>query len=223
VELSNHKQPGATDETLLSIDAVASSNARLRPAAPSSCLHRLALTSAGNPMAQERANTMHARYLVRLSFACSMAGLGWIMAIDASAAADLTASLPRTYGGDFRWYGDTVQQQVQYKIIKIERRDATHLEARGCGRYDVAGKVTSILIRMEIEEPTLAVEIWESEPIGSGAASFLTQGVHRGKFSDDLSSIDAEWTTFATGEQGRLLMHAIPTVSCADETAVLMR
>jgi hypothetical protein len=142
---------------------------------------------------------------------------------DTASAADLIARLPRTYGGEFRWYGAAPEQKVQYKIMKIERLDTTHIEARGCGRYDVGGKVTSILIRMEIVEPTLAVEIFESEPLGSGAATFLTEGVHRGKFSDDLSRIDAEWTTFATGEQGRLRMHAIPAVSCADETAALTR
>jgi hypothetical protein len=164
---------------------------------------------------------MHARHVVRLWFSCALIGCGLVTGISAPHAADLAGRLPRTYGGDFRWYGDTVRQLVQYKIMKIERRDATHLEARGCGRYDVAGKVTSILIRMEIEEPTLAVEIWETEPIGTGAATFLTEGVHRGKFSADLASIDAEWTTFATGDQGRLLMHAIPAVSCADETTDL--
>lgn len=131
--------------------------------------------------------------------------------------ASLIEHLPKGYVGSFQWYGSGETQQVAVAFTAVQPLDDGNVEARGCGRYDASGQVTEIRLTMHIDATTLAVEIWELDPIGSG--SFTTDGSHRGKLSTDLQRIDAEWQTTSTGEKGRLHLAAGSSIACAVPSA----
>ena len=126
----------------------------------------------------------------------------------------VVARLPRAFVGDFRWRDSAVAQDVAIRFDTVRRLDAAHVEALGCGHYDVAGHVTVIRVRMVVALG-LQVEIWESEP---DTAAFVTDGSHRGNLSADLRAIEAEWTTASTGLRGHLRLQAAPAAQCAPMT-----
>jgi hypothetical protein len=128
----------------------------------------------------------------------------------------LVADLPRGFVGDFRWDGDRVIQNVAIRFKAVRRIDAEHAEALGCGNYNMPGTITSIAVRMQVTLPGLEIEIWESAP---DRANFVTDGSHRGRLSQDLGAIDAEWTTLSSGQHGRLQLHAAPAAQCAPADA----
>jgi hypothetical protein len=128
----------------------------------------------------------------------------------------LVANLPRGFVGDFRWDDGGGVQTVAIHFKSVRRVDAGHAEALGCGNYSMAGVVTSIDVKMQVTLPDLEVEIWESAP---DRATFVTDGSHRGHLSQDLDAIDAEWTTRASGQRGRLRLRAAPAAQCAPADA----
>jgi hypothetical protein len=89
--------------------------------------------------------------------------------------ASLIAHLPRGYVGSFQWDGSAETQQVAVAFTTLAPLDDGKVEARGCGRYDVSGRVTEIRVKMQIDAATLAAELWELDPIGS--VSFTTDGI----------------------------------------------
>jgi hypothetical protein len=133
----------------------------------------------------------------------------------------LESKLPSTYEGEFRWYRDQRPQKVEIKIISTNRLDSQHVEALGCGRYDGSGLATNIRVRMKIDVKSLDVEIWELDAIGS--VSFTTSGSHKGRLTDNLQEIDAEWTTQPNGPKGRLLLRAGGEFTCAAESVSVPR
>jgi hypothetical protein len=133
----------------------------------------------------------------------------------------LESKLPRTYEGEFRWHGDRRPQKVEIKIISTNRLDSQHVEALGCGRYDASGLVTNIRVRMKIDVMSLDVEIWELDAVGS--VGFTTSGSHKGRLTDNLQEIDAEWTTQPNGPKGRLLLRAGGEFTCAAESVSVPR
>jgi hypothetical protein len=151
----------------------------------------------------------------------------WVIAIvawtvlAASVAAQepssLESKLPRAFEGEFRWYGDRGPQKVEIKIISTKRLDSQHVEALGCGRYDASGSVTNIGVKMKIDVQSLDVEIWEFDAVGS--PGFTTNGSHKGRLTDNLQEIDAEWTTQPNGPKGRLLLRASAGFTCTTESA----
>jgi hypothetical protein len=141
----------------------------------------------------------------------SLAASGETRDIDA-----LVANLPRGFIGDFQWDDDRVIQNVAISFKSVRRVDAEHAEALGCGNYNTAGIVTSIDVKMQVTLPSLDVEIWESAP---DRASFVTDGSHRGRLSQDLGAIDAQWTTQSSGQHGRLRLRAAPAAQCAPADA----
>jgi len=146
---------------------------------------------------------------------------GWIVfagGVAANEPATFETTLPKIFAGEFRWYGDLITQKVEIMINLTKRRDdSQRIEAIGCGRYDAAGRITNIGVRMIIDPGTLDIEIWEFDP--HGPASFTTDGSHKGKLADDLRTIDAEWTTRSTGKKGRLRLRAATAFTCTLETA----
>jgi hypothetical protein len=131
--------------------------------------------------------------------------------------ASLIERLPRGYVGSFQWYDSAGAQQVAITFTALQLLDDGKVEARGCGHYDASGQVTEIRVKMHIDATTLAVEIWELDPIGSG--SFTTDGSHKGKLSSDLQRLDAEWQTTSTGQKGRLHLAAGSSITCAAPSA----
>ena len=129
--------------------------------------------------------------------------------------------LPRHYIGDFRWQAGGARQKVELKFMSLARVDAESLEARGCGRYDASGVITDIKVKLLISEPTLAVELFEQEPIGS--EDFTVDGSHIGSLSDDLRHLVAVWTTRATSATGRLDLYAGGNLDCSDVVAFTTR
>jgi hypothetical protein len=138
--------------------------------------------------------------------------------VAANEPATFETTLPKIFAGEFRWYGDLIAQKVDIMINLTRRQDdSQRVEAIGCGRYDAAGRITTIGVRLIIDARTLDIEIWEFDP--RGPASFTTDGSHKGKLVDDLQRIDAEWTTRSTGKKGRLLLRAGTAFTCTLETA----
>jgi hypothetical protein len=131
------------------------------------------------------------------------------------AADDLETTLPRDYAGEFRWAGSDMAQKVAIRINLITRAGPTQVEAIGCGRYDVLGRVTDIGIQVRIDTESLAIEIREFSPSGPGARRFVTDGSHKGRLSRDLKTIEAEWITVSDGRRGRLQLEAAPRITCS--------
>lgn len=125
------------------------------------------------------------------------------------------SSLPKSYIGEFFWHGDSTMQIVEINITARSHQENGRLEVVGCGRYSVPafGRVTDIKVRMVIDEASLDVEIWESEPVGE--TFFTTDGSHKGKLVDNLQGIEAEWTTRASGLKGNLRLRAGNSITCA--------
>jgi hypothetical protein len=171
-------------------------------------------------------STAHRRRAVPLQELCR-----WVMTVVACTAlaavvaaqesSPLENKLPRTYEGAFRWYPGSIPQKVEIKIMSTTRLDSQYVEALGCGRYDVLGSVTNIRVRMKIDVQSLDVEIWEFDAVGS--LGFTTNGSHKGRLTDDLQEIDAEWTTQPDGPKGRLLLRAGAGFTCAVESASMPR
>jgi hypothetical protein len=134
----------------------------------------------------------------------------------AQESSPLENKLPRTYEGAFRWYRGSIPQKVEIKITSTTRLDSQYVEALGCGQYDALGSVTNILVRMKIDVQSLEVEIWEFDAVGS--LGFTTNGSHKGRLTDDLQEIDAEWATQPDGPKGRLLLRAGGPFTCAVES-----
>jgi hypothetical protein len=154
-----------------------------------------------------------AQFALSLLVVCSLslAASGQTGDIDA-----LVANLPRGFVGDFQWDDGGARQNVAIRFNTVRRVDAEHAEALGCGNYNTAGTATSIDVRMQVTLSGLQVEIWESAP---DRASFVTDGSHRGRLSQDLGAIDAEWTTQSSGQHGRLRLRAAPAAQCAPADA----
>jgi hypothetical protein len=121
------------------------------------------------------------------------------------------------FSGSFQWDGTFQVQLVDMRFVAFRRVDEQHIEARGCGRYDAAGLVTSIRVKMTVDEKTHHVEIWEAEPIGS--AVFETGGSHKGSLDDDLMGIKAVWTTSESGATGKLVLRAGGNLTCSPQVA----
>jgi hypothetical protein len=152
------------------------------------------------------------------------AGVVLLLTVSASAldVAEIERLLPRAYSGDFAWIGDKVTQRVRIRINLVRRLDDSHVEAIGCGRYEVQNRVTDIGIHMRIGTPGLDIEIKEFSPSGTGAPAFETSGSHKGRLTDDLQMIDAEWVTRATGQRGLLRLNAGGELICAGNQAGLV-
>lgn len=125
-----------------------------------------------------------------------------------------------TFAGEFAWTTDVEPiEVVTMRFITLRHIDARRIEANGCGRYDTAGRLTDIRVRMIADQTTRAVEIWESDPIGD-AATFVVNGSHKGNFTADLKGINAVWTTIATGDKGELRLRSGGRLTCTPHVAL---
>jgi hypothetical protein len=146
--------------------------------------------------------------VVLASIACGTAG--------ADDAAIETAVLTNFSGG-FEWDGSSQVQRVDMRFVTFTRLDEHQIDVRGCGRYDTAGLVTNIRVKMIVDEQTRLVEIWEADPIGH--TPFETAGSHKGSLDDDLQGIKAVWTTSASGATGQLHLQAGGSLTCSPQVA----
>ena len=151
-------------------------------------------------------------WMVRLGLTIIAASFVLISAVRAADIKQLTEKLPRAYIGEFLWDGDTTVQNVVVTLDKVNALNEQNAEARGCGSYEVGRHVTKIGVRMFIRLSDLEVEIFEQSPDDGGA--FETDGSQRGKLSDDLQQIDAQWTTTASGKHGQLHLRAAASAAC---------
>jgi hypothetical protein len=121
------------------------------------------------------------------------------------------------FSGSFQWDGAFQIQLVDMRFVAFTRLDEQRIEARGCRRYETTGFVTSIRVKMIVDEQTRQVEIWEADPIGS--ASFETGGSHKGSLDDDLKGITAVWTTSKSGATGKLVLRTGGNLTCSPQVA----
>ncbi|TWB88134.1 hypothetical protein FBZ93_119124 [Bradyrhizobium macuxiense] len=151
-------------------------------------------------------------WMSRLGLTIVAASLLLMSAARAADIKQLTDKLPRAYIGEFLWDGDTTVQNVVITFDKVKALNEQNAEARGCGSYEIGRHVTKIGVEMFIRLSDLEVEIFERPPDGDGA--FESEGSHRGKLSEDLQQIDAQWTTTASGKHGRLHLRAAASAAC---------
>jgi hypothetical protein len=152
-------------------------------------------------------------WISRLSLTILAASLLFASAVHAADMKDLTQNMPRGYFGEFSWEGDRTVQNVVITLESVRALNEQNAEALGCGSYEVGRQVTKIRVRMFVRLSDLQVEIFELSPEGSD--SFETGGSHRGKLSDDLQQIEAQWTTTASGQRGQMHLRAAPSLTCA--------
>lgn len=119
---------------------------------------------------------------------------------------------PRSYAGNFKWDDTSELQSVAMALRTVKAAGGDSVEAEGCGVYNTGGRITTIRVKMTVRLPSLAVTIWELDPVDE--RGFVANGSHDGHLSDDRQVIDAIWTTRETGEHGRLRLHAAPGVEC---------
>ncbi len=150
--------------------------------------------------------------LLRLGLTIAAASLVLMSAVRAADIKELTEKLPRAYIGEFLWDGDTTVQNVVITFDKVQALNEQNAEAFGCGSYEAGRQVTKIGVRMFIRLSDHEVEIFERSPDDNGA--FETDGSHRGKLSDDLQQIDAQWTTTSSGKHGQLHLRAAVSAAC---------
>ena len=153
------------------------------------------------------------RWISHLGLMLAAASLLFASPIHAAEIKDLTQNMPRGYFGEFSWEGDRTVQNVVITLESVRALNEQNAEALGCGSYEVGRQVTKIRVRMFVRLSDLQVEIFELSPEGSG--SFETGGSHRGKLSDDLQQIEAQWTTTASGQRGQMHLRAAPSLTCA--------
>ena len=112
--------------------------------------------------------------------------------------------LPRHYLGTFQWDD---RQRRQHVEIWFERvfldEDGETWVALGRGQYRTS-TVTAIEIRAHIKPETGVFKMWEANPDSS---SFVTNGYHDGRISDDYQRIEATWRG-NDGQQGQLQLVA---------------
>ncbi|NEU97776.1 hypothetical protein [Bradyrhizobium uaiense] len=147
----------------------------------------------------------------RLGLTVVAASLMLIPAVRAADVKELTEKLPHAYIGEFLWDDDNTVQNVVITFDKVQALNEQNAEARGCGSYEVGRSVTKIGVQMFIRLSDLEVEIFERAPDGG---AFETEGSHRGKLSEDLQQIDAQWTTTASGKHGQLHLRAAASAAC---------
>jgi hypothetical protein len=121
------------------------------------------------------------------------------------------------FSGGFEWDGSSEVQRVDMRFVSFTRLDEHRIDVRGCGRYDTAGLVTNIRVKMIVDEQTRHVEIWEADPIGH--TPFETAGSHKGSLDRDLKGIKAVWTTSASGATGKLQLRAGGNLTCSPQVA----
>ncbi len=121
------------------------------------------------------------------------------------------------FSGGFEWDGNSEVQRVDMRFVAFTRLGGHRIDVRGCGRYDTAGLVTNIRVKMILDEQTRHVEIWEADPIGS--TSFETNGSHKGSLDNDLNGIKAVWTTGASGATGKLRLRTGGNLTCSPQVA----
>jgi hypothetical protein len=121
------------------------------------------------------------------------------------------------FSGSFEWDGSSQIQRVDMRFVAFTRLDEHRIDVRGCGRYDAAGLVTNIRVKMIVDEQTRHIEIWEADPIGH--TPFETGGSHSGSLDDDLQGIKTVWTTSVTGATGKLRLHAGGNLTCSPQVA----
>jgi hypothetical protein len=152
-------------------------------------------------------------WIARLGLTILAASLLFASAVHAVEMKDLTQNMPRGYFGEFSWEGDRTVRNVVITLESVRALNEQNAEALGCGSYEVGRQVTKIRVRMFVRLSDLQVEIFELSPEGSD--SFETGGSHRGKLSDDLQQIEAQWTTTASGQRGQMHLRAAPSLTCA--------
>jgi len=75
-----------------------------------------------------------------LLLVCGGPRVGVGQALDADA---VVANLPRAFVGEFHWNSQSITQNVAIRFDKVERLDAQHVEAVGCGTYEAASRCRS--------------------------------------------------------------------------------
>jgi hypothetical protein len=147
--------------------------------------------------------------------ACTFATVAWAALADNAA---IEQAVLTNFSGSFQWDGSSEIQRVDMRFITLKRLDGRRIDVRGCGRYDAAGLVTSIRVKMIVDEQTREVEIWEADPIGP--TTFETGGSHNGSLDDDLKGIKAIWMTSVTRGTGRLALRAGGNLACSPQVAL---
>jgi hypothetical protein len=147
------------------------------------------------------------------AFLLSFLSLGWPDAAWPTPHPEsLKAGLSRNFCGTFQWNGDTGLQDVYIHLGDIWLEDDSRIVALGKGRYITPAQTTYIDVRWLIDLDSNRLEMWELNPSQPG---FTIDGSHVGTIVDDLTTVEATWTTQGTGAQGTLLLHTCSSATSA--------
>jgi len=126
----------------------------------------------------------------------------------AAGAQETADALPRRFKGVYKWNDRKYGSEVDIKITAVRAENGL-IWAVGEGRHVEDEFRTGVTIELVIDPATLAVEMWEQSPEGSRSnPKFSTEGSYRGEIEPDLKTIQAVWTTTATGRKGVLTLKA---------------
>jgi hypothetical protein len=120
------------------------------------------------------------------------------------------ANIPTQFTGQFVWLMDPsgppgAADGITVTINKFEEKDGVILFS-GADNYHDSGFTAKI--HGKIDPQSHHFTMWESEPSNSNST---TDGSFEGTISLDLQSIDAVWTTRATGKKGKLHLQTAKT------------
>jgi hypothetical protein len=113
-----------------------------------------------------------------------------------------TADIPIEYAGQYQWKGSDQSNQVTLKIGLIEMNGD---DVRIVGTHIYAPGVYTMKVTAVIDCRTRRLTLLESErnmPVA------VTEGVFQGTLSEDCQSIEAVWTSAASGLKGTLKLRA---------------
>jgi hypothetical protein len=115
------------------------------------------------------------------------------------------AKLPRHFEGTFNWEDGTRTQDVEvwFEHVSLDEDGRTWI-ARGRAVYRTSYE-TRIDVRARIRPDTGMFRMWESNP---DTTEFVTDGVHKGRISEDFETVEATWHG-EDDQRGRLRLTAV--------------
>lgn len=147
------------------------------------------------------------------AFLLAFLSLGWPDAVRSTPREEsLKAGLSRDFCGTFQWNGAIEVQDIYIHLDDIWVEADSRIVALGKGRYVTPVQTTYIDVRWLIDLESNRLEMWELNPSQPG---FTIDGSHVGTIVDDLTSVEATWTTQGTGAQGTLLLYACSSATSA--------
>ena len=120
----------------------------------------------------------------------------------------VAAVMPRAFGGFFRWRSGGGLQTWLIEFRRVAPTDDGMVEAAGIGTNIAGQSRTQVDVRVLVDPATFRMQMWESNPQGGDLENYVTDGVYKGRLSDDLRRLEALWSSESSRDAGDLIMIA---------------